>query len=131
MRIPLCVFFLLGFADYHPDHDQHAGEKITELARKYDLDIVVSRPQFPVKTTYGTIQGKEADRKDVDSYAPILDSEWNLYPVELIKLAKLKRIILCQDLSFAGQLRTAIPDFEHNDLYLDVARGRHSELYTR
>jgi hypothetical protein len=46
---------------------------------------------------------------------------------------QLKRIILCERLAFETQLRTAIPDFQHHDLYLDVNRGRDSSdpLYIR
>jgi hypothetical protein len=130
--VRICLLcFLLAFTACNTRQRQQGDEKTAQLAKKYDLDIVLSRPEFPVKTTHGAINGKEADHKDVDSYVPLLVSEWNLYPVELIKRSKLQRIILCQDLSFAGQQRTAIPDFEHNDLYFDVARGRHSLLYTR
>jgi hypothetical protein len=104
---------------------------IDKLTNKYSIAIVVSRPQFPVKTYHGEINGTEGSAKNVASFLPILSAEWNLYPADLVKKAGLRRIVLCEELSFAGQARTAIPDFEHRDLYLDVGRGRHSELYTR
>jgi hypothetical protein len=105
--------------------------EVVALARKYRLDIVVRKPTFPVKTRHGVIDGAEADHKEADSYAAIFAFEWSLYPVELVKKTELLSVVFCKDLSFAGQKRTAIPDFEHDTLYLDVSRGRHDELYVR
>lgn len=108
-----------------------ARSPIEELADRYQLTIITSHPEFPMRTYHGLIEGREADPKYLESYLPIFASEWSLYPVELIRRTRLQRIILCTGLSFAGQARTAIPDFARNDLYIDVARGRHSEQYTR
>jgi hypothetical protein len=48
-----------------------------------------------------------------------------------VKKTRLKRVVFCQELSFAKQRRTATPDFEHDTLYLDVARGRYDHHYVR
>ena len=34
-------------------------------------------------------------------------------------------------MSFGGQLRTAIPDYKHDTLYLDAARGAYDKSYVR
>src|SRR5262245_45505452 len=81
--------------------------------------------------TTGDINGSEAAMTDVESYAPIFAFEWSLYPPALIKKTRLRSIVLCKDLTFAGQRRTAVPDFEHDILYLDVARGRTNDRYVR
>lgn len=107
------------------------GQGIEELQKKYAITVVTEAPPFPVKATYGRIEGKPAEKKDLDSYLKILLEEWNLYPPELVTKTGLKRIILCQELAFNGQRRTAIPDFEHDDLYFDVSRGRSNALYVR
>jgi hypothetical protein len=112
-------------------------KELANLGQKYRLDVVLSRPElpvFPIVISTGKIHGKEADRKNIESYWPLLWSEWNLYPPELVEKAALKRIILCEDLAFENaahvtQLRTALPDYEHHDLYLDVQRGRENTLY--
>jgi hypothetical protein len=101
------------------------------LCAKYDLSIVTSDPQFPVRTSYGQITARSADIINTQSYLRVLLSEWNLYPAKLVKRTTLRRIVLCEDLSYGGQLRAAIPDFEHRDLYLDVARGAYDDLYRR
>lgn len=77
------------------------------------------------------IAWKVAAEPDVKSYRAVLDAEWAVYPPELLAATKLKRIILCVGLAYGGQLRAAIPDFDHDDLYLDVLRGRYNETYVR
>ena len=105
---------------------------LAKLAQKYSLKVVVTDLHFPVKLTgFGSIDGSEAVGKERDSFVPILTSEWFLYPVELVEKTRLRRIILCKNLTFEGQRRTAVPDFEHHDLYFDVVRGSYSELYVR
>jgi hypothetical protein len=101
------------------------------VAKKYSIRVVSRNERFPVKTTYGPIAGQAAASKDLASYAPVLATEFSVYPAEFVKKTGLERIVLCQGLAFNGQRRTAIPDFEHNTLYLDVARGRYSDSYTR
>jgi hypothetical protein len=125
----LCVWAARGLIRRPADHRIDA--EVAGLSQKYSLSIVASSPRFPVRISSGEINGREAARSDVASYLPILESEWDLYPAALIEKTRLRRIILCDGLAFAGQRRTAVPDFENNDLYFDVARGRDSELYTR
>ena len=48
-----------------------------------------------------------------------------------MKATKLKRIVICEDLSFDGQRRSAVPDFEHLTLYLDAKRGDYHPVYQR
>jgi hypothetical protein len=104
---------------------------VEKLANKYALEVVVARPQFPVKTAYGAIDGRQASPDAINRFVPILAGEWNLYPVELIKITGLRRIILCEKLSYAGQRRMTIPDLEHLDYYLDVRVDSDDELYER
>lgn len=115
----------------HPLSANPPMDELAALANRQRVEFVTTNPKFPIKTLHGLIEGKAADSKDMESYLPIFLAEWQLYPPELIRKTGLKRVILCGDLSFAGQRRGAIPDFEHNDLYFDVKRGRHNELYIR
>jgi hypothetical protein len=111
--------------------DIRIDSAVAEYSAKLSIPIIGSGVTFPVRTYHGQINGYDAGPAMVASYLPILASEWELYPRAAIEKSALRRIILCDGLTFAGQRRNAIPDFEHNDLYLDVARGRYDELYTR
>ena len=139
-RFPQKYFLLIVFVvlttqlqvlSADPPSDGDIDTQAARLAKDYRISVVVAQPTFPVKTLHGEIAGREAKPNHLKSYVPILASEWSLYPPELIQRTGLRRIILCQSLSFAGQLRTAIPDFENSDLYLDVERGRYAERYVR
>lgn len=101
------------------------------LGKKYGLEIVARAPRFPVEMNTGKIDGSAAAKSEIESYAALFAFEWSLYPPELVKKTRLKAVVFCKDLTFAGQRRTAIPDFEHNVLYLDVVRGRGNDRYAR
>lgn len=88
-------------------------------------------PSVGVKTYHGAITGTAASAKHLNPYLPILLSEWSPYPPQAVRKARLKRIVLCEELAFAGQRRAAIPDYENDDLYFDVKSGRHAESYLR
>lgn len=106
-------------------------EELEKIARVYKIGVETADLGFPVKTTHGTIDGKSADRKQLRDYTSLFAPEFALYPPDLVQRAQIKRVVLCSELSFAGQRRAAIPDYEHDTLYLDVARGMYSKPYVR
>jgi hypothetical protein len=111
--------------------DLSDAPELSTIEKKYKIAVVTDAPRFPVQIRSGVIDGKAAAKTDADSYAPIFAAEWSLYPTELVKKTRLKKVVFCQDLSFAKQKRTAVPDFENDVLYLDVSRGRTDEQYVR
>ena len=80
---------------------------LAAVAKAYDLEIVTRAPEFPVRIAGGSIDGAEATQEDVEKYAAVFAFEWSLYPPDLVKRTRLKRVVFCKDLSFAKQLRTA------------------------
>jgi hypothetical protein len=58
-----------------------------------------------------------------------IQREFKAYPPALFARAGCERIVLCTNLAYAGQLRAAIPDWEHNTLYIDTQRGSKSSGY--
>lgn len=106
-------------------------ERLKTLGVSYDIQVLTDDLLFPVRTTHGPIDGKKASDEDMKAYVEIFLSEFALYPKELVKRSRLKRVVLCSELSFAGQRRNAIPDFEHDTLYLDVSRGSYNKKYMR
>lgn len=104
---------------------------VKPLVEKYGLQVVTTAPTFPVKMSSGVITGKAADPKALARYLTLFVPEFQLYPADLIRRTKLKRLVFCENLAFAGQLRTALPDFEHDTLYYDVARGAENPAYQR
>jgi hypothetical protein len=130
MPCTLALFVVLTCAQA-PVLSKPAAPDLAAIGKKYGLEFVTAAPAFPVKIKSGLIDGAEAAKADAESYAAIFAFEWSLYPPELVKKTRLKRVVFCQELAFAKQKRTAVPDFENDTLYLDVARGRFDEPYVR
>lgn len=118
-------------SDKSSKNDSTSNGELQRVANNYQIEILASNLEFPVKTTHGLIEGKTATEQQVRTYQPLFVKEFSLYPPELIRLTKLKRIVFCDELSFAGQRRNAVPDFEHDTLYLDIVRGVENSLYMR
>jgi hypothetical protein len=105
--------------------------ELEKIASTYRIEVITTDPGFPVATLHGRIAGKAADPEAVREYTCLFAPEFSLYPPDLVRRAQLRRVVLCREPSFAGQRRNAIPDFEHDVLYLDVSRGAYSKPYLR
>lgn len=105
--------------------------QLQEISDNFKIEVATRNLGFPVKTTHGLIEGQEAAKDSLQKYQKLLSKEMKRYPVSLIRRSNLLRIVLCEELKFDGQRRNAIPDFEHDVLYLDVKRGDHNTLYQR
>ena len=98
---------------------EEKSSRWSPVTAKYEIEVV-ENPKFPVKSFHGEIDAQVASESDLVRYAEILNSEFTIYPPSFIENSQIKKIVLCQDLTFAGQKRWAIPEFEHHTLYLDV-----------
>lgn len=102
---------------------------LQQLGDDYAIRMIGVEPEFPVRTTHGMIEGRAANKQALQRYLRWFPDEFRLYPIEAIRNSRLQRVVLCAELKFAGQLRTAIPDFEHNTLYLDIERSSDNRMY--
>src|SRR4051812_9590507 len=80
-------------------------ERLSEAAKTYGIEILHEAPIFPARTSWGVIEGKKAAGKSLERYTPLFLREITLLPTTLIAKAKLKKVVLCEELSFAGQRR--------------------------
>jgi hypothetical protein len=119
-------------AGAHPARPaKHTPFDARSIEEKYHLHVAWKDEVYPVKTHHGPISATNALPADLDDYYALLAQEFMLYPPRLITLCKLKRIVLCRDLAYNAQKRAAVPDFEHDTLYLDVLRGGSNRSYQR
>jgi hypothetical protein len=126
--------FLVPIACGQMPNAREGSDKLSqlrEIAEKYEIQIDTNELEFPVKTIHGMIEGQEPEIQTLKKYQKLLAGEINRYPKSLIRNSKLKRIVLCENLAFGGQRRNAIPDFEHDVLYLDAKRGDYNRQYQR
>ncbi|MCP3916578.1 MAG: hypothetical protein GY711_13560 [bacterium] len=106
-------------------------KELRKLAKRHGIEVVYKDLSFPVPTAHGPIVGKSATAKELEAYVPLFIREFGRYPDEFVKRLSLKRIVLCRTLVFDGQLRTAIPDFQHRTMYYDAARSMTTIHYAR
>ncbi|AMV31211.1 hypothetical protein VN12_03770 [Pirellula sp. SH-Sr6A] len=111
--------------------EDRVASSLASITEKFGVPVVIRDPGFPVRISTGVIDGKESKPERAMQYASIFVPEFSRYPVEFVRRTGLKRIVLCEALSFSGQLRTALPDFENQTLYLDIARGANNTVYAR
>lgn len=104
-------------------------EPIREIENIFGIRVEAKVSEFSVATRHGRIEGTAADDAALNKYIPLFSQEFKLYPVEFVNRTQLERIVICDQLRFAGQRRNAVPDFEHNTLYLDAHRGNHNRRY--
>ena len=64
----------------------------------------------------GAITCEPSPFDDALDSAVRIQREFKAYPTALFARARCERIVLCTKLAYAGQLRAAIPDWEHNTL---------------
>lgn len=127
----LLVLAIVSSSVWALGYDGASEATFQVIESKYRVPVISSEPTFPVRISTGQIGGTEARRENIAEYAKMFVAEFSLYPVEFVQRTRLRRIVLCEELSFSGQLRTALPDFENSTLYLDVARGASNKTYMR
>jgi hypothetical protein len=125
------VFLLCGSGRSFGQQSRKGTSRVSEIADRFRIEMVDKGIAFPVRTTHGQISGDDADPASLKNYLDLFAQEFCLYPVTLIQKIRLKRVIFCTQLAFAGQRRNAIPDFENNTLYLEVKRGSYDRVYMR
>jgi Putative zinc-binding metallo-peptidase len=116
--------------DPRPLNDGHDRSVAQLIREKYAIQVVEDE-DYPVTTYHGLIAASNAEARELKFYYLNIASDFLLYPSGVVKQSRLKRIVLCRGLSFAGQSRAAVPDFEHDTLYYDVVCGAYSRNYQR
>jgi hypothetical protein len=85
--------------------------------------FIIDHPQFPFQTHDGFLDGTAVPasrRLTAELYQRRLGDELRLYPDTLLKRIKLRRIVLCEDLSFNSTKCFSFTDVEHGTIYMNV-----------
>lgn len=104
---------------------------IEELELRFGIEVVVENARFPVATTNGPIRGTDASTEDCERFSVLLGEELGLYPPQFVQRARLRRIVLCRDLTKGGAVNPAVVHHEHATLYFDVEITREDRRYMR
>jgi hypothetical protein len=105
---------------------QRAQDSFNEVARRYGIEIV-TKPKFPMNG----IRGEAPDVYHLENFAPLFAAEFSIYPVDLVRKCKLKKIILCRNLSSDGGNHGGLCDYNHGALFVtvgDITENQHSRM---
>jgi hypothetical protein len=83
------------------------------------------------RNEHGVINACKPQSDRLRKYIPLLTRELSIYPVALLRKFNLKSIVLCEELSFNDEKRSAVPDFRQGALFLDVSQGHYCPNYLR
>jgi hypothetical protein len=93
---------------------------LAEIMSDYQVELVLFDLPFPVTTSSREITGERASNTELESYARLFAREFALYPPDLVKRSKLRRVVFCEHLSTGGPRIGGVWDPEHETIYLDV-----------
>lgn len=79
------VSIFTSVAGYPREASGDNSRRLKRLAGDFGIEVVTTHPQFPIRTPHGMIDGKVADREDLEHYTELFVSEFSLYPPTLIK----------------------------------------------
>ena len=84
---------------------------------------------LPHAIVHGTVGGDECSADDAGEFEGMLRRELAKYPQDLLRRAKLQRVVLVRGLTFNGTPWAGVPDFASRTLYLEAVRGKGSPQY--
>jgi hypothetical protein len=96
--------------------------EMAKIARAYKIELLRTDPGFPVESVWGgKIDGKAAGEAELKRFIRLFSQEFSLYPLDLVKRCKLKRIVFCKELTCRGRGELGgLTDCINGTIYLDV-----------
>ena len=122
---PVALLFLLALPA--------ASEAVLldKIGARLGVDITVADKNLVYRWVGGRLVAKAPTPAEWRPFATLLDQELRPYSRTFVKKTHLKRIVLCRDLRFGGQNRSAVPDFARGILYLDCQQNRGRPVFSR
>lgn len=102
-----------------------------QLQQRLNVRIHTTKQDIRVELSTGAVTAAAVSGDQANEYLSMLVREFAVYPPAFVRRTKLKRIVVCQQLAYDGQQRAAVPDFEHDTLYLDWQSGASDRHYQR
>ena len=100
----------------HPSRDFRTAYTI----RTTETVEIVSNGDWSRPSTGGAIEGRAPNPVAAEKLAAYIEEWLRLLPDELLTTMQLDRFLVCSQLSFAGELRNAVPIFDTVELAYDV-----------
>ncbi len=106
-------------------------DPLVAISKKYSVVVDVVTEPYTLRGWGYVVEGTVPKPEDLVKYVKIFASEWNRYPVSVIRSAKMKRIVIGAGITLNKQVRAAVPAFESNTMVYDATLGSYNEPYQR
>jgi len=120
----IACFLLLAAASFAAEKDKAApaprNVDIEALAKRFNITIRVQRAHYRRTALHGDLRYAPADPAKLAKYARVLRDELSIYPQHFVKRSGLRLIVLCTELRFKDQKRSALPDRSRAALVYDI-----------
>lgn len=129
------TFLLLNFIYLYPQ--QFSVDDIIEtnsnIEKKYNITFLINnikKSDFTkMWTTFDELT--DEDVTNLNDYIEIFKTEFNKYPVSIIKTSKLKSIAFVKNLKYATECVSYFPDAFGETIYFNVEYGHYAKEYIR
>lgn len=127
----LAIFLNPGVAQAQQGAPADPFAELDKLATAYRIQLVTISSSLRLRTWHGVIDSKNADLVELGEYIMLFIPEFTLYPPELVGASRLRRVVFCRELSYAGLRVAGIPAPQMQTLYLDVGGAADNKTYLR
>lgn len=127
------LFVLLPFCVARGD-EPHRSLDVAELklsGASLNIELAIAKKAFEVETPTGKLMGNRADESRVTEFLRRYAKEFALYPRALVARSELRRVVLCEGLTFNGYHWGKCTEFGERTIYVDVKFRLDDEHYMR
>lgn len=104
---------------------------LDDLATRYQVAFEAIKSPLKWKGDGYTVEMEPAADAKLEKYLSLFEKEWSRHAVELVRRARVKRVVIGRGLKMNGQERAAVPAFDGDTMYYDAELGDYSPSYQR
>ena len=113
------------------EYQQADSIECNQLATRFGIEVVTPAGDVSISYGFETIRASNADQDQIDRFGPTLAEEFSIYPTDLVQKTKLRRLVLCTNLTLRSEPVAALPEFQRNLLFLDAGALAKDMRYAR
>lgn len=118
--IPLAAG-LLTFCNLNADDTSDAASRtLASISKAYNVQIVIIKEQLVTKVAGNVVRGASVAPANLVQFTRQFAPEFSLYPQMLVAKAGLRRIVLCEHLSYGAHDWPMFADYERSDIFMDL-----------
>ncbi len=119
-----CVQERIDGAPNEPDsEDGPRMYRLKDFREEFGVTVVNSSRGSRTTTEFGVISSTYATARAIERYTPLLRAELALYPLKLIKKLRIKKIVVCQELTFKEEPIAGLFNPESRIIYMDIRKN--------